>query len=61
VEEKWKRMDEVTSGKDKRARVEEDVLEVSMSASNQEERTVRTAVAFSKQPAIADLIKNTTP
>jgi hypothetical protein len=61
VEEKWKRMDEVTSGKDKWARVEEDVLEVSMSASNQEERTVRTAVAFSKQPDMVDLIKNTTP
>jgi hypothetical protein len=61
VEEKWKTMDEVTSGKDKWARVEENVLEVSMSASDQEERTVSTAVAFSKQPAIADLINNTTP
>jgi len=48
VDERWKRMDKVTSGEDKRARIEEEVLEVWMSACNQEKRTTRKAVAFSK-------------
>ena len=54
-------MDEVTRGDDIWARIEEEVPEVSTSASNQEQRTIRKAVAFSKQPANADSIENTTP
>jgi hypothetical protein len=44
-----------------RARIEDEVPEVSTSASNQEKRTIRNAVASSKQPAKADPIENTTP
>jgi hypothetical protein len=61
VDERRKRTDEVTSGDDKRARIEEEVPEVSTSASNQEKRNIRNAVAFSKQPAKADPIENMTP
>jgi hypothetical protein len=61
VDERRKRTDELTMGDDKRARIEEEVAEVSTSASNQEKRNIRKAVAFSKQPAKADPIENTTP
>jgi len=61
VDERRKRTEEVTRGDEKQARIEEEVPEVSMSASNQEKRTIRQVVAFSKQPAKADPIENTTP
>jgi hypothetical protein len=51
----------VTRGDEKRTCIEEEVPEVSTSASNHENRTIRQAVAFSKQPAKADRIRNTTP
>jgi len=61
VDERRKRTDELTRGDDKLAHIEENVLEVSTSASNQEKGTIRKAVAFSKQLAKADRIENTTP
>ena len=57
--QRWK--DQVTMADVKRAHIEEGVPEVSMSASNQEKRTIRIAVAFSEQPARAQPIENTTP
>ena len=51
----------MASGDHMWAYMEEEVLEVSTSASNQEIGTIRKAVAFSKQAAKADSIKNTTP
>jgi len=56
-----KSMDEVTTGDDKWACIEEEVLGVSTSASNQAMRTLMKEVAFIKQPAKADPIENTTP
>jgi hypothetical protein len=61
VEVRRKRTDEVTRGDDQRARIEEEVPEVSTSARNQRKRTIRNAVAFSKQPAKEDHIENMTP
>jgi len=61
MDERRKRKDQVTRGDDKRALIEEEVLEVSTSASNQEKRSIRKAVAFSKQPAKADPFENMTP
>ena len=61
VDERRKRTDDVTRGDDKRAPIEEKVPEGSTSACNQEKRTIKKAVAFSKQPAKADPVKNTTP
>jgi hypothetical protein len=61
VDQRRKRTDEVTRGDDKRAYTEEVVPGVSTSASNQEKRNIRKAVAFSKQPAKADPFENTTP
>jgi hypothetical protein len=58
MDERRKRTDEVTRGDDNQARIEE---KVSTSASNQEKGNIRKAVAFSKQPAKADPIENTTP
>jgi hypothetical protein len=55
------RTDEVTRGNDKRAHLEEEVPELSMRSSNLEKRTLRIAVALSKQPARAHRIKKTTP
>jgi len=60
VDERQKRTDAVTSGDDKQAYNEDEVPEVSMIASNQEKRTVRTVVAFSTQLAKADTIENMT-
>ena len=56
-----KRTDEVTRDDDKRTRIVEEVLDVSISASHQEKRTIRIAVAFSKQPAKADPVENMAP
>ena len=61
VDERRTWTDEVTRGDDIWARIQEEVPEVSTSASNQEKRTIRKAAAFSKQPAKADPIENTTP
>jgi len=61
VDERRKRTDEVTRGDDKRARIEEEVPEVSTSAGNQEKRTISKAVAFSKLPAKVDLVQITSP
>jgi hypothetical protein len=61
VDKRRKRTDDVPRGDDKRARIEEEVPEVSTTASNHEKRTIREAVAFSKQPVKADPIENTTP
>jgi hypothetical protein len=61
MDERRKWMDEVTRGDGKQAYIEEEVPEVSMSASHQEKRTIRKAEACSKQPAPnADPIENTT-
>jgi len=61
VDEGRKRAGEVTRGDDERAHLQEEVPEVSASTSHREKRTIRQAVALSKQPAKADRIKNTTP
>ena len=60
MDERRKRTDEVSSVGDKWARIEEEGPEVSTSASNQETRNIRQAVAFRKHPAKADPIENTT-
>jgi hypothetical protein len=60
VDERRKRTYEVTRGDDKRAHIEEEVPEVSTSASNREKRTIRKAVAFRSQQAQADPIENMT-
>jgi len=54
-------MAEVTRSADKLVCIEEDAPEGSTSASNQDKRPIRKAVAFSKQPAKADAIDNATP
>jgi len=51
VDEKRKRMDKYTSGDDEQAHIEEEIRELSMSASNQAKRTIREMVAFSNQLA----------
>jgi len=61
VVERSKWTDEVTRGDDKQACIEEEVPEVATTARNQEKRTIRQAVAFSKEPAKADHIENRTP
>jgi hypothetical protein len=60
VDERWKRTEEVTRGDDQRARIEQEVPEVSTSAGTQDKGRIRKAVAFSKQPAKADPIENAT-
>lgn len=57
---RWKRTEEVTRGDINKARVEEEVVEASMSTGNQEHGTVRKVVPFSKQPARENPITNTT-
>jgi hypothetical protein len=61
VDKRWKSTDMASRGGDKWSCMEEEVPEVSMSASTQEKRTIRKAVAFRKQPAKADTIGNRTP
>jgi len=61
VDERWMRTKEVTTGDDRCACIEEEVLEVLTSTSKQENWTIRKAVAFNKQPAKTDPIENTTP
>jgi hypothetical protein len=56
----WKRTDKVTWSDDMWACFEEEVLEVSTSASNQEKRTISKVVAFSIQLAMTDPIENRT-
>jgi hypothetical protein len=60
MDERQKKMDKVTRNDVKRAHIEEEVPEVSTSGSNQQKRTIMKAVTFSKQPANADPIENTT-
>ena len=60
VDERRKNIDKVTRVADKRAHIKEEVPEVSTRASYQEKRTIRTAVAFSKQQPKADTMENTT-
>jgi len=60
VDERRKTRDKMTRGDDKRARSEKEVPEDLTSASNQEKRTLRKVVAFSKQPAEVDPIEDTT-
>jgi hypothetical protein len=51
----------VTRSDNKLACIEEEVPEVSTSASYQEQQCISKAVAFSKEPAKAEPIENTTP
>jgi len=60
VDGRRKSADEVARGDDRRTRIEEEVLEASMSASNKEKRTIRKAAGFRKQPAKVDPIENAT-
>lgn len=61
VDERRTQSDEVTRGDDERVHKKEDVPEVSTSASNQGQRTIRQAVAFSKQLSRRNSIENMTP
>jgi len=61
VDERRKGKDKATRDDDKCAPIEEEVPEISKSASNQEKRTIRKAGAFSKQLAKADPVDNMTP
>jgi len=61
VDMRRNRMDHVTRVHDEWARMEEEVLEVLMSDSNQEKCTIRKAITFSKQLAKVDPMENTTP
>ena len=61
MHERRMRTDTVTRGDDKRACMEQKLPEVTTSASNQEKRTIRKPVPFSKQPPKARPIENTTP
>jgi hypothetical protein len=54
VDGRRKSADEVARGDDRRARIEEEVLEASMSASSKEKRTIRKAAGSRKQPAKVD-------
>jgi hypothetical protein len=58
VRRKW--IANVTTDDDQQARKQTAVLEDSMSASNLEKQTIRKAVPFSKQPAMADHLENIT-
>jgi len=60
VDETGKTTDEVTRGDDKRARIEEEVPDVTTIPSHQDKPTIRKVVACSKQPAKADSIENPT-
>jgi len=60
VDEGRKSTDVVSRGDDKRVCIKEEVPEVSTSISYMEKRTIRKAVAFSKQLAKADPFENIT-